>query len=318
MGIEELIKLAGGSASTANPIAGLVSGGIQGIAGLVGNIQAKKRYREAENAFNRAQSSRPTFQISPEIKQQLAMEQAQYNAEDQSIKQARAAQEQALANYMGSAQRNASSGTQALATAGEVAGNSMQNAARLSAQQFQNQMQKGQSLAGAQGAMAQQRGLQFQDALNANQERQSFELGKMQAYRNDINQSNKNIFSALPSVAMGAAGLFAPDQEQKLLDKALSNVKVKPTGFNTGKAAFRIPENANPFTRRSKLQNLSFETVLPNSVPTVAPNPFVAPQSNPYGSPTMPSVPFYVQNPLGLQNPNLIRPFGIGPVNQKF
>jgi hypothetical protein len=245
------------------------------------------------------------------------MQQAMYGAEDASIKQAKAGIDQSLANYMGNAQRNATSGTQALATAGEVAGNAMRSESALADKQFQNQMMKGQSLAQAQNAMSQQRAMQFQDALNANQERQSYELGKMQAQRENINQSNKNIFAGLPSAVMGAAGLFAPDQEQKLLDERLKNIKVKPTGFNTSKAAFKIPENANPFTRRSKLQDLSFNTVLPNSVPTVAPNPFVAPQSNPYGSPTMPSVPFYVQNPLGLQNPALIRPFGIGPVNQR-
>jgi len=317
MELDELLKLAGTTGSKLTPL-GAVTGGIQALSGLIGNVQSKKRYREAEQAFNRAQASRPAFQISPETKQQLAMEQAQYNAEDEAIKQAKAAQDQSLANYMGSAQRNAASGSQALATAGEVAGMGMQNAARLAGQQFQNRLQKGQTLAQAQNAMSQQRALQFQDALNANQERQSYELGKMQAQRENINQSNKNIFAGLPSAVMGVAGLFAPDQEQKLLDEALRNVKVKPTGFNTSQSAFRVPENANPFSRRSKLQDLSFDTVLPGSVPTVAPNPFVAPQPNPYGSPTMPSVPFYVQNPLGLQNPALIRPFGIGPVNQKF
>jgi hypothetical protein len=117
----------------------------------------------------------------------------------------------------------------------------MQNAARLSAQQFQNQMQKGQSLAGAQGAMSQQRGLQFQDALNANQEKQTFELGKMQAQRANINESNKNIFNAIPGVTNGLAGLFGGDKEQKLLDKLLANVNVKPTGFDLGPSAFRVP-----------------------------------------------------------------------------
>jgi hypothetical protein len=241
MELEELLKLAGGAASEANPLAGLISGGIQGIAGLVGNVQAKKRYNQAEEAFKQAMGSRPSFQISPEIKQQLAMQQAQYNAEDESIKQAKAAQDQALANYMGSAQRNASSGAQALATAGEVAGNSMQNAARLSAQQFQNQMQKGQSLAGAQGAMAQQRALQFQDALAANEAKQAFNLGQMQAQRANINESNKNIFNALPGVTNGLAGLFGGDKEQKYLDKLLGSVNVKPTGFNLGPSAFRTP-----------------------------------------------------------------------------
>ena len=204
MGIEDILKLAetGGSLTPA----GAIASGIQGVAGLIGNLQAKKRYNQAEQAFKLAQGSRPAFQISPEIKQQLAMQQAQYGAEDEAIKQAKAAQEQALSNYMGTAQRNASSGAQALSTAGEVAGMGMQNAARLAGQNFQNRLQKEQMLGQAQNAMAQQRALQFQDALAANQERQAFDLGQMQAQRYNINESNKNIFGALPG-AIGGLGM---------------------------------------------------------------------------------------------------------------
>jgi hypothetical protein len=217
---------------------GLATGLTQGLIGVVGNIKAKKQYNQAEEAHKLAMGGRPSFQISPEIKQRLAMEQAQYNAEDQSIKQARAAQEQALANYMGTAQRNASSGTQALATAGEVAGNTMQGAARLGAQQFQNQLQKGQTLAQAQGAMAQQRGLKFEDALAANQEKQAYELGKMQAYRQDINNSNKNIMAAIPQVMPGVMGGLSA-----LLGGKLSAGKSIPglqnTFFGSGQTGFQ-------------------------------------------------------------------------------
>jgi hypothetical protein len=223
MGIDDLIKsLTGAGTSALTPI-GAISSGIQGIAGIVGNVKSKKLYREAEEAFKRVQGGRPSFQISPEIKQQLAMEQAQYNAEDEAIKQAKAAQDQSLANYMGSAQRNAASGSQALATAGEVAGMGMQNAARLAGQQFQNRLQKGQTLAQAQNAMSQQRTMQFQDALNANQERQSYELGKMQAERANINESNKNIFGAIPGV-LGGLGMA-----YKGLKKPV-NTKIYETG----------------------------------------------------------------------------------------
>ncbi len=217
---------------------GLGTGLTQGIIGLVGRRKAQKQYNQAEEAHKLAMGGRPSFQISPEIKQRLAMEQAQYNAEDQSIKQARAAQEQALANYMGSAQRNASSGAQALATAGEVAGNTMQGAARLGAQQFQNQLQKGQTLAQAQGAMAQQRGLKFEDALAANQEKQAYELGKMQAYRNDINNANKNMVSAIPQVMPGVIGGLSA-----LLGGKLSAGKsipgLKNTYFSSGQTGFQ-------------------------------------------------------------------------------
>ena len=244
MGIEELLKLANTGSSALTPI-GAISSGIQGIAGLIGNIKAKKQYNQAEEAFKRAQGSRPSFQIAPEVKQQLAMQQAQYNAEDESIKQAKAAQDQALANYMGSAQRNASSGAQALATAGEVAGNTMQGAARLAGQQFQNQMQKNQMLGQAQGAMAQQRAMQFQDALSANQELQGYQLGKMQAERSNINESNKNIFSAIPGVIGG-------------LGMAYKGLKgLKPTqSYETGSGIPSLSDTynynsfSNPFTKR--------------------------------------------------------------------
>jgi hypothetical protein len=203
MELDDLIKsLTGAGTSALTPI-GAISSGIQGLAGIVGNIQAKKRYNKAEEAFKLAQGGRPSFQISPEIKQQLAMEQAQYNAEDEAVKQARAGMEQSNANTIFNAQDLGGSGAQAL---GAIAGANLenqQNIARLAAQQAQNKMMKGQSLAGAQGAMAQQRAMQFQDALSANQERQAFNLGQMQAERSNINQSNKNIFNAIPGMVGG-------------------------------------------------------------------------------------------------------------------
>lgn len=204
MGVEELLKLVGGGESISP--ASAISGGIQGIAGLVGNLKAKKNFRQAEQSYMQNMASRPMFQIAPEVKQQLAMLQNQYNAEDESIKQAKAAQDQALNNYMGNAQRNASSGQQALATAGEVAGMGMQNAARLAGQQFENKMAKGNMLMQGQNAMANQRAMQFQDALAANQEKGAYSLGKMQAERANINESNKNIFTGLPK-ALGGLGL---------------------------------------------------------------------------------------------------------------
>lgn len=213
MELDELLSLIKGGGSELTPI-GAASSAIQGIAGIVGNIQAKKRYNRAEEAFKSVMNSRPAFQISPEIKQQLAMQQAQYGAEDASIKQAKAAQEQALSNYMGNAQRNASSGTQALSSAGEVANMGMQNAARLAGQQFENQMAKGQALAAAQGAMAQQRAMQFQDALSANQEKQAFNLGQMQAERTNINESNKNIFNAIPGMVGGLGMAYGAYQKE--------------------------------------------------------------------------------------------------------
>lgn len=217
---------------------GLGTGLTQGIIGLVGRHKAQKQYNQAEEAHKLSLGGRPSFQISPEIKQRLGMELAQYNAEDQSIKQARAAQEQALADYMGTAQRNASSGGTALATAGEVAGMGMKNAARLSKQQFDNQLQKGQTLAQAQGAMAQQRGLKFEDALAANQEKQAYELGKMQAYRNDINNANKNMVSAIPQVMPGVIGGLSA-----LLGGNLSAGKsipgLKNTYFSSGQTGFQ-------------------------------------------------------------------------------
>jgi hypothetical protein len=270
---------------------GLATGLTQGLIGVVGNIKAKKQYNQAEEAHKLAMGGRPSFQISPEIKQRLAMEQAQYNAEDQSIKQARAAQEQALANYMGSAQRNASSGTQALATAGEVAGNTMQGAARLGAQQFQNQLQKGQTLAQAQGAMAQQRGLKFEDALAANQEKQAFELGKMQAYRQDINNSNKNIMAAIPQVMPGVIGGLSALLGSKGGGVGAGIPSLKDTYFKGGQTGFQQAMGKSGGTGLSQLGNQQYQFKLPN----FGKNPFLKSVSLPPAG-SVPYNPSYVAN----------------------
>lgn len=213
MELEELLGLIKGKGSELTPI-GAASSAIQGIAGIVGNIQAKKRYNRAEEAFKSVMNSRPAFQISPEVKQRLAMEKAQYNAEDEAIKQAKADIEQQGANYLNTAEKGASSGSQLLATAGEMSNNQMRNTARLAGQQFQNKLQKGQTLGQAQDAMSQQRAMQFQDALAANQERQAFNLGQMQAERSNINESNKNIFNAIPGMVGGLGMAYGAYQKE--------------------------------------------------------------------------------------------------------
>lgn len=286
---------------------GLASGLINAGIGFAGRQKAKKQYNAAEEAFKQAFGGRPMYQIPKEIQQQLAMQQAQYNAEDASIKQAKAAQDQALANYMGSAQRNASSGQQALATAGEVAGMGMQGAARLGAQQFQNQLQKGQTLMDAQNTMAQHRFTQFQDALNRNYEKQNYELGKMQAEKQNWNNANQMIYGAIGDLmpaAIGGLGALLGSRNRGTGSglPGLANTfwKGGQTGFQQamGKKGgtgfsqlgqqqydFKLPNfSKNPFLKGVSFKNQG----LPGSVPL---NPdyvptnitsSLMPQSNPY------------------------------------
>jgi hypothetical protein len=269
---------------------GLASGLLNAGIGIVSRQKAKKQYDESEKAFKNAYGSRPMYQIPKEIQQQLAMQQAQYNAEDQSIKQARAAQDQALSNYMGSAQRNASSGQQALATAGEVAGMGMQGNARLAAQQFQNQLQKGATLTDAQNAMAQQRGIQFNDALNRNYELQNYELGKMQAQRQNMNDANQMIYSAAHDLVPAAIGGLGALLGKKGSTSGLPGLQYKNV-FGGGRTGFQEAMGQPGGTGFGQLGKQQYQFKLPN----FGKNPFLKGVSfKPTGS--VPYNPSYVMN----------------------
>jgi len=270
-----------------------LAGGLLNLGiGAISRHKAKKEYNAAEKAFKNAYGSRPMYQIPKEVQQQLAMQQAQYNAEDQSIKQARAAQDQSLANYMGSAQRNASSGQQALATAGEVAGMGMQGNARLAAQQFQNQLQKGATLTDAQNAMAQQRGIQFGDALNRNYEMQNYELGKMQAQRQNMNDANQMIYGAardLMPAAIGGLGALL-GKKGSGIGSGLPGLQYKNV-YGDGQTGFQQAMGKPGGTGFGQLGKQQYQFKLPN----FGKNPFLKGVSfKPTGS--VPYNPSYVMN----------------------
>jgi hypothetical protein len=290
----------------------LLPGAGQALAGIFGAISGKKALNQANSEFESAYKNAPAFQISPEIKQDLAQREAEYNAEDEATKQAKAEQQQLLANYMAGVQRNAQSGAQALGSTAGFAGTTQENMARLAAQQYANKLQRGQGLTAARGAMSQQRALQFADQQAKNEAMQNLALGKMQAARYNVNEANKNIFSGLPSALTGLAGLLG-NKESENKDNELV---VIPNNFNINPSSFRTPDMN--WNKKQPLETITTtQENLPKSVPTnqsvVMNNPL--PADSGLAAPVNPYA-----NPWNMQNASLInRPFGsVGPTNQNY
>jgi len=209
-------------------------------AGIFGALSGKKKLGEATSEYDSARKNAPAFQIAPEIKQELAQRAAEYNAEDEAIKQAKAEYLQQQANYGANVERNAQSGSQALGAMAASNRQTNQDIARLAAQQFADKMQKGQALSGARNAMAQQRQIQFADQQARNEAAQAVALGKMQAERYNLNEANKNIFAGIPGAAMGLAGLLKGNKDENNND--ISTVTPTLTAFTLGPSAFNTPD----------------------------------------------------------------------------
>lgn len=117
--------------------------------------------------------------------------------------------------------------------------------------------------------------------------------------RNQMNQLAIGLGASMAGTLGGASkedlnGLFQGKNNQAALDAKLANVKPTATGFNTA-AMSKVPFKG----WRSPLPTI--DEPLPGSVPLNKPNPFVAPQPNPF-APEPPRATFF--NPYNLNNPN--------------
>lgn len=295
----------------------LLPGAGQLISGLFGVVKGKKALGEATGEFESSLKNAPAFQIAPEIKQDLAQREAEYNAEDEAIKQAKADILQQQANYFGNVERNAQSGAQAINAMAGGSDIAQKNIARLATQQFANKIQKGQGLSNARANMAQQRSVQFADQQAKNEAMQNLALGKMQAERYNVNEGNKNIFGGLPGFAMGLASLLKKNDEGGSTGGGGTSFPIQyKMGYgNTTPVtmpSFKPTNLTQPITSTTPAANN-----LPGSVPTnqslVMNNPL--PAGSGLAAPVNPYA-----NPWNMQNASLInRPFGsVGPTYQNF
>ena len=211
----------------------IIAGAVVGLgSGLYQTISGSKQQKSGQKAFEQAMASRPQYEISDTVKQQLAEAQSRYNSQNPAIAMAYQQAQQGMAGQMANAQRNASSGAQALAAGAGAQAQLQSIAPQLAAQQAAYQQQQYANLNQAQGLMSQEEKTRFADMLAANQARQNFGLGLAQAGSAMKSQG-------LGSIAQGGLGLATAG-----LNANLGGTKTLPQGVDMDpiKSIDKIPQ----------------------------------------------------------------------------
>lgn len=160
----------------------IIAGSVIGLGtGLYQTISGSKQQKQGQKSFEAAMAARPQYQISDTVKQQLAEAQARYNAQNPAIAMAYQQAQQGMAGQMANAQRNASSGAQALAAGAGAQAQLQSIVPQLAAQQAAYSQQQYANLNQAQNLMSQEEKNRFADMLATNQAKQNFGLGLAQA-----------------------------------------------------------------------------------------------------------------------------------------
>ena len=211
----------------------IIAGAVVGLgSGLYQTISGSKQQKSGQKAFEQAMASRPQYEISDTVKQQLAEAQSRYNSQNPAIAMAYQQAQQGMAGQMANAQRNASSGAQALAAGAGAQAQLQSIAPQLAAQQAAYQQQQYANLNQAQGLMSQEEKTRFADMLAANQARQNFGLGLAQAGSAMKSQG-------LGAIAQGGLGLATAG-----LNANLGGTKTLPQGVDMDpiKSIDKIPQ----------------------------------------------------------------------------
>jgi len=247
----------------------IIAGAAIGLgSGLYQTISGSKQQKQGQKAFEEAMAARPQYQISDTVKQQLAEAQARYNAQNPAIAMAYQQAQQGMAGQMANAQRNASSGAQALAAGAGAQAQLQSIAPQLAAQQTAYQQQQYANLNQAQGLMSQEEKNKFSDMLAANQARQNFGLGLAQAGSAMKSQG-------LGSIAQGGLGLASAGLMGKFN-------KTNTTNGNT-----------NPFPETPS----NYDGTLSGATAPVSSGVQITAPSNMQSSFTNPTMPFAGPNP---------------------
>jgi hypothetical protein len=200
----------------------ITAGAIIGLgSGLYQTISGSKQQKRGQKAFEAAMAARPQYEISDQVKQQLAEAQSRYNAQNPAIAMAYQQAQQGMAGQMANAQRNASSGAQALAAGAGAQAQLQSIIPQLAQQQAAFQQQQQANLNQARALMGEEEMNQFRDQLAANQARQNFGLGLAQAGSAMKGQG-------LGAIAQGGLGLVSAGLMGKFNKANTTNVNVNP------------------------------------------------------------------------------------------
>jgi hypothetical protein len=253
-----------------------IGAGVIGLGtGLYQAISGTKQQKSGQKSFEQAMSARPRYEISDTVKQQLAEAQARYNAQNPAIAMAYQQAQQGMAGQMANAQRNASSGAQALAAGAGAQAQLQSIAPQLAAQQTAYNQQQYANLNQAQGLMSQEEKTRFSDMLAANQARQNFGLG--------LAQSGSAMRSqGLGSIAQGAFGLLSAGLSGKFGGKKTIPEKVEMSSIpSIGDLSGVSTAPTMPTTMyKSGMPNIPTSSLSYNEVNAQGINPFAQLQTN--------------------------------------
>lgn len=246
------------------PVTAAIIGGAVGLgSGLYQTLSGASQQKRGQKAFEDAMAARPQYQISDTVKQQLAEAQARYNAQNPAIAMAYQQAQQGMAGQMANAQRNASSGAQALAAGAGAQAQLQSITPQLAAQQAAYSQQQQANLNQAQGLMTEEQKTKFADQLAANQMRQNYGLGLAQAGSAMKSQGLGAMVQG--GLGLASAGLSGQLGGTKTLPEGVEMSSIPSIGSTAGTAT------SMPTTMyKSGIPNVPTSSLTYNGLPTQA------------------------------------------------
>ena len=204
--------------------------------------KAQKDKKRADAAVQKDLAARPNYSTPQAVKDQLAEAQSRNGAVNPAIQIAQQQAQQQQANQIGAAQRNASSGTQALSAAAEATANANSILPNLVQYQTGYDAQNRQELAGARGAAIDDSRIQQQDMINRNQESANYNLGRVGAAQNDKSQALGLGLAALQTGVSAYGAYGRPNTGTTLPVSTDPRVATAvPTGLNPVAGGMSVP-----------------------------------------------------------------------------
>lgn len=237
------------------PLFGGISAGIALLglglsAAQYSKAQKEKKKADAQLQQERMAAAKSAYKTPQAVKDQLADAQSRSGAVNPALQIAQQQAQQQQANQMGFAQRNASSGTQALSAAAEATQSTNSILPNLVQMQTAYDDRNRQELTAARGATMEDSRIMQQDAITRNQDNANYSLGRVGAAQNDKSQALNLGLSAL-GTAVSAYGsrnatnrnAYDPGFAQKVNDNYMN-----PTPLAPAASAMTVPTAATPTT----------------------------------------------------------------------
>lgn len=226
--------------------------------------KAAKDKKKAEEDMKKAMAQRPDYQVSQSVKDQLADTRSRLNAVDPSIALMQQQAQKQAAGTQANAQRNATSGAEALAVGSAAQGQLQSMLPQMAMLQQQSQRQNLGNYYNAQGAMANQDLLVNQDQQAKSADMTNFALGKIGAASANMSSGINNAIGGAMSAVQGASqmGTGQPNflQQAQFAMRGRDNINPLPT---TG--VQQLPVNPQMALAQQRMANPMMAQYIPQN-----------------------------------------------------